>query len=355
MGTVRTSVANSRILACAACLWGGSWFTACGSTKSDVNNDTSGTSSSDATSTTDGTQTTTGTGSGGATSSSTTTGNASGTDAGGGSGGSNLSTASGGSAGTTGTAAGGSGGSGSSAGGATNSGGSSGSSGSGGSTATNGGSAGSGGTSSDCSGAIPFGGPREDGPEAIHQSCSLIEDDVILDRYDDTDAKVPRGLYYEQPGTVSWWDEPCSDSLDETVDRIGDHAIGEIQSQVATDWSYTVAGCMNGAHRFYNNLRCDYFDGTTLDGSSAEDLAFLASLLWWMERGNLGGAQILGYTASIGGATDTVVMCTLRTTFGDFGLCDQITLEETQYTITVNGRVTIRDTETVRTIEGNCN
>src|SRR5690606_12192595 len=134
------------------------------------------------------------------------------------------------------------------------------------------------------------GGPRDDGPPPISQSCAQIDDEVIIDRYDDVDAKVPRGLYYEEPGGVSWWEAPCSEGLEETVDRVGSRELGEIQRQVGTDWSYTVVGCAGGDHRFYNNLRCDYFDGSTLDGSSAEDLAFLASLLWWMERGNLTGA-----------------------------------------------------------------
>ena len=381
MGIVGTPVANLRILACsAACLYGGLWIAACGSTKSSVNDETSGTSpSSDGTSNTSNTQSATNSSAGGA-ASSASNGNAGGNtptgdaDAGGassngtsdggdgGSTGSDTSSGSGGSGGSTETTTG-MGGSvgtgGSAAGGATNTGGAGGSGGStatnGGSAGANGGSAGTGGTPGECPGPIPFGGPREDGPQSINETCAQIDDDVILDRYHDTDAKVPQGLYYEQPGSVSWWEAPCSESLEDTVDRIGDRAIGEIQSQVATDWSYTVVGCADGAHRFYNNLRCDYFDGSTLDGSSAEDLAFLASLLWWMERGNLTGAQILGYTESAGGATDMVAMCTIRTTFGDFGLCDQITLERTQYSITVSGSVTIGDTETLRTIEGDCN
>lgn len=376
MGNVRTSITHLNVLVCsAACLWGGLWVTACGSTKSGVNDETSDTSpSSDGTSNTDGAQSSTSSNADGAASNTASSG-ASGTsaigssgsagtsnnatsDAGvGGSASSGTSTGSGGSTGTTATTMGGSAGSGGSAAGgttATAAGGDGGSGGSGGSAATNGGSAGTGGTPSDC-GPITFGGPREGGPQSISETCAQIDDEVIVDRYDDPEAKVPRGLYYEEPGGVSWWEEPCSESVEDTVDRIGDRAIGEIQSEVGTDWSYTVVGCSDGDHRFYNNLRCDYFDGSTLDGSTSEDLAFLASLLWWMERGSLTGAQILGYTASAGGATDTVTMCTIRTSFGDFGLCDQITLEQTQYSITVTGSVTIGDPETIRTIQGHCN
>ncbi len=355
MGAVRRPITHLWVIACAAaCLWS----SACGSSESGVNDKTASTSPSSSTGGAASSTTNSSTAETGATSTDAggTLSNATSAASVGGSVGSGTSLGSGGSTGSGGSAAGGTtavGGSGGSSGDG-GSGGSSGDGGSGGSVATSGGSGGSGGTPSDC-GPISFGGPREDGPEPIRQTCAQIDDEVIIARYDDADSKVPRGLYYEPPGSVSWWEEPCSESLGDTVDRAGDRALGDLQTQVGTDWSYTVVGCSDGDHRFYNNLRCDYFDGETLDGSTSEDLAFLASLLWWMERGNLTGAQILGYTESLGGATDTVVMCTLRTSFGDFGLCDQITLEQTQYSITVSGNVNLGETETIRTIEGDCN
>jgi len=172
-------------------------------------------------------------------------------------------------------------------------------------------------------------------------------------RYDNDNLKVPQGLYWES-AEVSYWGESCSESPAETLDRSSEQPIGDVEEQGLSDWSYEVVGCFDGSRRFYSDLRCNYFDGTTLDGNSIEDLAYLTSLLWWMDNGNLGGAQILGYTASIGSATDSMTMCTIRTTYGDFGVCDRITLQETAHSITVAGVVTLGEPETVRTIQGSC-
>lgn len=207
----------------------------------------------------------------------------------------------------------------------------------------------------------PVGGPRSDGPEATYTTCDLIEDEFILARYEDPAQKVPQGLYFEPPGVLSRWEEPCSESLDETLERASEW-VGEVEGQMTSDWSHEVSGCYDAggsstpdSRRIYNNLSCDYFDGTMLDGDGAENLAYLVSLLWWMDNGNLGGSQILGYSATIGDATDLVHLCTIHTTFGDFGLCDEITLESTTHRIMVGGQVMLGEPTVVRTIQGNCN
>ena len=398
------------------CVCSGLWIAACGSTESDVNDDSAGTTpSTESTSNTDATggtgadtggasnaangngNATTATGSGGvggsanntapSTASATTVGdsmnsggstadagstdaggNGGSTDAGGsgnggsstdagGSGNSGGSTDSGGSAGNGGgsTDAGGAAGNG---GGSTDAGGAAGNGGGStdaGGTAGNGGS-GTGGAPVDCGGPYtgPIGGKRPDGPAAIDEACAQIDDDVIIARYDNPAAKVPQGLYWEPAGVLSTWGDSCSESLNDTVENAQDLDIGEVEDELASDWSYEVSLCEDSNRRFYSDIRCDYFDGTYLDGGSFEDLAYLASLLWWIERGNLTGAQILGYSGSIGSATDNLTMCTIRTTFGDFGICDRITLEQTQYSIDVDGRVTIGERETVRSIQGDC-
>lgn len=206
----------------------------------------------------------------------------------------------------------------------------------------------------------PIGAPRSDGPALIATACDLIDDEVILARYKDPDQKVPQGLYFEPPGALSRWEEPCSESIADTLERAGEW-VGEVEGQLTSDWSHEVSGCYSGgsstgaSRRIYSNLRCDYFDGTELAEDGTENLAYLVSLLWWMDNGNLGGSQILGYSVTIGDATDQVHLCTIRTTFGDFGLCDQITLESTTHLITVGGQVTLGEPTVVRTIEGDCN
>ena len=219
-----------------------------------------------------------------------------------------------------------------------------------------GGGGGTGGAPSDCSLPYsgPIGGPRTDGPALIVTPCDQISDEVILGRYADASNKVPQGLYWEPPGIVSWWESPCSDSPDETLERSMERPLGDVEGQASSDWSHEVSGCFEGSRRVYSNLRCDYYDGEMLAGGAFESLAYLASLLWWMDHGNLQGSQILGYTGSIGDATDQVIMCTIRTTFGDFGLCDQITLEQATHRVVVNGQVQLGEPSVVRTIEGTC-
>jgi hypothetical protein len=189
----------------------------------------------------------------------------------------------------------------------------------------------------------------------LAQVCDQVSDEDILARYKDLDAKVPQGLYWEPPGTLAWWGEACSESPAETLDHANERPIGDVEDQVSSDWSYEVSGCYEGSRRVYSDLSCDYFDGTTLAGSTYEDLAYLASLLWWIDNGNLTGAQILGYASMVGGATDLILLCTIRTSFGDFGLCDQITLQQTMHSITVDGTVSLGEPDTVRTIQGDCN
>ena len=73
----------------------------------------------------------------------------------------------------------------------------------------------------------------------------------------------------------------------------------------------------------------------------------------WKTFGN-GPSHTGFYPTSIGSATDSMTMCTIRTTYGDFGVCDRITLQETAHSITVAGVVTLGEPETVRTIQGSC-
>lgn len=167
-------------------------------------------------------------------------------------------------------------------------------------------------------------------------------------------AKVPQGFYWEPSGIVSWWEDPCSESPSSTLQRSHNKPVGDIEGQVTSDWSYEVSGCSSGDRRIYSNLRCDYFDGTTLALGSYQELLYLASLLWWADNGNLGGSQILGFSANIGDAADQVTLCTIRTTYGDFGLCDTITLEQTTHRVTVDGTVTLGQPEAVRSIQGEC-
>jgi hypothetical protein len=199
----------------------------------------------------------------------------------------------------------------------------------------------------------PSGGPRSDGPMALG-SCQAIPDDVVLTRYKEYSARVPRGLYYEPNESITFWNEPCSKSMTETVARGATDGLGTLSGSFENEWYYEAVYCFNDLRRIERNLRCDYFDGSQLAEPTPERLAFLASLLWWGSKGNSSGSAILGYSVSIGDATDVVDLCTISVTHADFGLCDEVRLESTKHRLRVPNGVELGTAQVIRTLQGDC-
>jgi hypothetical protein len=200
----------------------------------------------------------------------------------------------------------------------------------------------------------PMGGPRLEGPMPTG-GCDLIADELILARYKDFDARVPEGSYYEPTAPIAFWSSlPCSMTPTETIRRAELEQLGTLEDEFQTEWFFEAAYCQNGLRRVYRNLRCDYFDGTKLRSPSDEELAFLGSLLWWSTHYNTEGSALLGYSIMVGDATDWVQLCTIATVHGDFGLCDEITLQSTTHRLTYPGTVQLGEPTTVRTLKGDC-
>jgi hypothetical protein len=158
---------------------------------------------------------------------------------------------------------------------------------------------------------------------------------------------------------VSWpsviWAETCSDSAAQVSNEGNSQDLGELEAEFATPWFYETSYCgENNVRRVYRSLRCDYFDGTTLSENTGEALSFLASLLWWKDNGFMHGNVLLGHSVTVGNATEWVQTCSLRTVFGDFGLCDEITLETSPHLVRFDGEVMLGEPEVVRTIQGDC-
>jgi len=109
-----------------------------------------------------------------------------------------------------------------------------------------------------------------------------------------------------------------------------------------------------GLRRRERSWRCDYFDGQKLGDRDPNHYALFASLLWWREHANHSGAAILGYSLAFGSATDSIELCTLEGTRGDFGLCDSIQVLRTRHSFTVNGDVNLGTPEIIRTVTGTC-
>gem|GEM_PF-2109637 len=205
----------------------------------------------------------------------------------------------------------------------------------------------------------PSGGPRVDGPIGL-QTCASIPDEVVLARYKDRAARVPQGLYYEPSESITFWNEPCSSSAEETVARGATGGMGTFVDSFSNEWFHEAVYCFNGVRRIERNLRCDYFDGSKLAKPTPDRLAFLASLLWWGKYNNLEGSVILGHSTQIGDATDVVEMCTLSVTYGDFGLCDEMRLESTKHLLeitsgTIGYTVRLGMPQVLRTLKGDCN
>lgn len=200
----------------------------------------------------------------------------------------------------------------------------------------------------------PSGRPRSDGPADLG-GCAAITDAVLLARYKDWSARVPQGYYYEPNDSIQFWKDPCSKSVDETVARGPTDGKGTFIESSSSEWFYEADYCNNGVRRLELNLRCDYFDGNKLANPTVDRLAFLAGLLWWSKQHNNASAVLLGHAVAGGNAVDIVELCTLETSFGDFGLCDELRLQTTNYNMDLNGRVTIGATQTIRTVKGKCN
>ncbi|HET7541603.1 MAG TPA: hypothetical protein VFK05_17130 [Polyangiaceae bacterium] len=199
----------------------------------------------------------------------------------------------------------------------------------------------------------PVSSPRSDGPPDA--DCANIAESIILSRSRDRWARAPQGYYYEPSDSIAFWNEPCSKSVDETVSRGPTDGMGTFLASYSNDWFYEAAYCFNGVRRLERNLRCDYFDGSTLAKPPTNArLRFLAGLLWWSKNQNLSNAAIIGHSDIVGDTFDILQLCTVSTARGDFGSCDELRVESTDYHLSLNGMVVIDEPKLVRTLEGEC-
>ena len=116
----------------------------------------------------------------------------------------------------------------------------------------------------------------------------------------------------------------------------------------------------NGAFTvLFRNTRCDYYNGGVLAGGPFDDfeaLGDLAGYLWFTRNHNTGGYAIISGEGTIGNAAHFYELCHVTTVFGDFGLCDEITLYRTGFRIGIlGGVVEISPPEQLRQVRGFCN
>jgi hypothetical protein len=194
----------------------------------------------------------------------------------------------------------------------------------------------------------PSGGPRPDGPEPIIGACDAISDEVLVARFQSYADRVPKGFFYD----AKPWDglllEPCSHSSEETAAYGATVGLIGLAATFTTPWLYEASFCGDGPRRSVRNLRCDYFDGHVLAPRTPQDLAFLASIRWWGENHDDDATALLGYSITSGDATAWVEVCSLSGRWGNAGVCHEIRLERTRYSLFHDGKVTVNTPQLVR-------
>lgn len=171
---------------------------------------------------------------------------------------------------------------------------------------------------------------------------------------------VPDGFYDETfgPHEGGQWREPCSGSLDDT--RMRATALFGAAALTGAERSSTqfheVDVTSSGFTYHYRNTRCDYFDGTRLSAvvNDPGPLKALADYLWFVQSHDLGGSHVLAGIERVGDATQRYDLCFVTTTYGDFGLCDRITLHTRSLSASFGGAVMIDPDVDGRSLQGEC-
>jgi hypothetical protein len=171
---------------------------------------------------------------------------------------------------------------------------------------------------------------------------------------------VPDGFYDETFGMHegAQWRDPCSGSLDDTRMRatalFGAAALTGAERSSAQFHEVDVTS--SGLTYHYRNTRCDYFDGTRLSTvvNDPGPLKALADYLWFVQFHDLGGSHVLAGIEHVGDATQRYDLCFVTTTYGDFGLCDRITLHTRGLSASFGGGVMIAPDVDVRALQGEC-
>ncbi len=187
-------------------------------------------------------------------------------------------------------------------------------------------------------------------------SYDMLPDSLVLARYDDPNAKVPQGFYFDSAGQVVLWSGPCSPSASMTKSQALAMLGGSFDDGTTTDTFYEAAVCTSGQRTRFRQFRCDYYDGIRLvapdpDGSRA---LLLAGLLWLSDAQNVDGAVLVSGVAIPGDTANLVELCTTETTRGDLGLCDSITLMSTRVREGPDTRIVVSAPVAVRTLTGTC-
>jgi hypothetical protein len=192
-------------------------------------------------------------------------------------------------------------------------------------------------------------------------ACNEITDAALFALVYGGAPRVPPGYYFETDEAMAYanWQSPCSSDLADTRARATTAygAAALTGEERTTEQFYEVDADSGGFTVHFRNTRCDYYDGSTFGGAphdSADRIPLLASYLWWVDFYNLSGSSIAAGVTHPGGPPHEFDLCHVQTVYGDFGLCDEITLKERSFTVARDGATSIATDRDIRTVMGMC-
>ena len=199
-------------------------------------------------------------------------------------------------------------------------------------------------------------------PAEAKKDCADISDeDVLAAVYGG--PKVPPGFYVDEPEKDAWamWGSGCApDMASVTKDAAieAESSAGAlVGSSRTTPYFYEVDIALDVGYTIhYRKTRCDYFDGAKLAGEASEDaIGELAMYHWYSTWAFTGGYHALGGVSRGDDGAYSFTLCEARVSYGDCGLCDDVALVRSTYTLAADGAVKLPGAPVlVRLFKGHC-
>jgi|GEM_PF-2116596 len=196
---------------------------------------------------------------------------------------------------------------------------------------------------------------------------ALTDDEVLTSLYEG--PKVPPGWYTDgfdgNTESALYPDWGCSNDTDDTLalsqDFYGATESELIETRADRMFNETLWSSPSGFVMHLRQTRCDYWDGELLDQGigpfwELDPLRELAGYQWWRDNHNISGHHIVLAYEFPGNATNFLTMCHISTVYGDWGVRDEVTVWQTDWTMSqVGGTGYTTGPQYVRLVLGNEN
>jgi hypothetical protein len=165
--------------------------------------------------------------------------------------------------------------------------------------------------------------------------------------------KVPTGYFNDAPaGAILSWDPVCANDLNSARMSAAQALQAPFTESEQSPFYFEFQSTGGPYPRVYRVTKCSFWDGMRLGSFSLKELA---GYLWFISNHNVTGNFIVTGVEYVGNATCWFTLCQVMTVYGDFGVCDEISLYERTYSISISdGTVMVTSDMLVRTIQGQC-